>query len=59
MEAAHAAIPKEKCGADIPQLRVPQVIAGCQRRLFMANYIFCGGPLIPANVAVMIWHLAY
>ena len=43
----------------MPQLRVPQVIAGCQRTLFMANYIFCGGSLIPANVAVMIWHLAY
>ena len=25
----------------------------------LATHIFCGGPLMPANVAVIIWHLAY
>ena len=38
----------------IPQLRVPQVTAGCQRTLFMANYnsYSCGGPLISVHGAV-------
>ena len=34
----------------MPQLRVPQVTAGCQRTLLMAHYNFCGGPLIPAHI---------
>ena len=36
----------------MPQLRVPQVTAGCQRTLLMAHYNFCGGPLIPAHITI-------
>ena len=74
VEAAHAAIPKGKCGdtncaiilnwnVDLSMpiyhnwSRVPQVITRCQWTLCIANYIFCGGPLIPTNIAVLIWHL--
>ena len=45
---------EEECGGSScrRKLRVPQVTAGCQRTLFMANYNSCGGPLIPAHGAV-------
>ena len=66
-EAARAVILKENCSdprchnlelnvdLSLPichNMRVPQVTPGYQRALCMADYNSCGGPLIPAHVAV-------